>query len=164
MSSNHNAITGYFPFSVRTAPTFSASTYHEWLKCSSPMETARSFPDVKKIRFQDNTTTVFWHDNTITTVRCGKGEVFDRYAAFTAAICKKLYGSTSAVKKLIARLDEAEIQRKKKEEIDCQNEALRRKKEKRERSRIKRRAKAIVLEQKAQALAAEMVSQSASQS
>lgn len=45
-------------------------------------------------------TTVMWSDSTKTIVKRGEDEPDDEYTAFTAALAKKLYGSTSAVKRI----------------------------------------------------------------
>lgn len=45
-------------------------------------------------------TTVMWSDGTKTIVKRGEDEPDDEYTAFTAALAKKLYGSTSAVKRI----------------------------------------------------------------
>ena len=45
-------------------------------------------------------TTVMWSDGTKTIVKRGEDEPDDEYNAFTAALAKKLYGSTSAVKRI----------------------------------------------------------------
>ena len=36
---------------------------------------------------------MIWKDKTKTIVSCGKGEVFDEFDGFTAALAKKIYGS-----------------------------------------------------------------------
>ena len=45
-------------------------------------------------------TTVMWSDGTKTIVKRDEDEPDDEYTAFTAALAKKLYGSTSAVKRI----------------------------------------------------------------
>lgn len=46
-------------------------------------------------------TTVAWDDGTATTVHLAKGEENDPYNAFCAALAKKLYGTNSAVKRIV---------------------------------------------------------------
>lgn len=46
-----------------------------------------------------------WSDGDKTVVKCGPNEMFDRYAGFCAVIVKKLFGSTSAAKKAMTRMD-----------------------------------------------------------
>lgn len=62
-------------------------------------------------------TTVMWSDGTKTIVKRGEDEPDDEYTAFTAALAKKLYGSTSAVKRIA---EMTKVQSKKyKESSDC---------------------------------------------
>ena len=65
----------------------------------------------RRILKSGNATIVFWADGTKTVVKRSYAEIDDPYAAFGAALCKKLYGSNSAVKKLIER--KTEIQKPK---------------------------------------------------
>ena len=51
-------------------------------------------------------TIVFWADGEKTVVKLGEGDQADDYAAFCAALGKRLYGSNSALKKM---LKEAEV-------------------------------------------------------
>lgn len=46
-------------------------------------------------------TVVFWNDGSKTVVKRGANEPDDAYAAFTAALAKKVYGSNSKLKRLI---------------------------------------------------------------
>jgi len=46
-------------------------------------------------------TIVGWSDGTITKVWLAKGEENDPYVAFTAALAKKVYGSNSAVHRIV---------------------------------------------------------------
>ena len=55
----------------------------------------------EKIICSGNRTIVFWADGTKTIVKCGEDERDSLYHAFTAAVCKKLYGSNSAIHKLL---------------------------------------------------------------
>lgn len=65
----------------------------------------------RRILKSGNATIVFWADGTKTVVKRSYAEIDDPYAAFGAALCKKLYGSNSAVKKIIER--KTEIQKPK---------------------------------------------------
>ena len=58
-------------------------------------------PDIDKIIFNPPLTTVFWEDGTATTVRCMEGDTFDKYAGFSAACMKKMFGSTGSAKALM---------------------------------------------------------------
>ena len=57
--------------------------------------------NVKKIIHSGPCTIVIWGDGEKTIVRQSKDDPYDEYAAFCAAFCKRFFGSTSAVKKLI---------------------------------------------------------------
>ena len=55
----------------------------------------------KKVIFNDPATIVFWKDGTKTIVKCMNGEKFDEYSGFTAALAKKIFGSSNVVKKIV---------------------------------------------------------------
>lgn len=59
--------------------------------------------NVARIIFSPPATIVFWKDGTKTVVKCADGEPFSEYNGFAAALLKKVFGSNSAVKKLIQR-------------------------------------------------------------
>lgn len=61
-------------------------------------------------------TTVKWADGTYTTVKASEGDAGDRspYMAFCAALAKKLYGSNSAVHRVVNRHMESYIADEKK--------------------------------------------------
>lgn len=46
-------------------------------------------------------TIIKWNDGTKTIVSCGEGDQYDRYVGFCAAVTKKMFGSTSNIKKII---------------------------------------------------------------
>lgn len=54
-----------------------------------------------KIFYQYPATVVWWNDGTKTTVRCMDGEPFSEYAGFAAALAKKMFGTNSAVHRII---------------------------------------------------------------
>lgn len=58
---------------------------------------------VDKIIYNGPCTIVFWSDGTKTVVKCGYEEEFSEYTGFIAAVSKKVFGSTSAVKKIIKK-------------------------------------------------------------
>lgn len=58
--------------------------------------------NVKKVIFNGPKTIVIWVDGSKTIASCGEGDEFDPYAGFCAAVTKKVFGSTSAVKKILA--------------------------------------------------------------
>ncbi|MGI6117799.1 MAG: hypothetical protein ACOYBC_05360 [Bilifractor sp.] len=57
-------------------------------------------------------TIVFWGDGTKTIVRPEAGTTPDDYAAFTAAVTKKVYGSNSRIKKIMEEYTEIQEPRK----------------------------------------------------
>ena len=58
---------------------------------------------VKHIIYHKPYTTVYWEDGTSTTVKAEKHDPYDLYHGFLAALAKKVYGSNSAVSKMIVR-------------------------------------------------------------
>lgn len=58
---------------------------------------------VKQVIFSGPKTIVFWIDGTKTIVSCGEGDNNDPYAGFCAAVTKRVFGSTSQAKKVLAR-------------------------------------------------------------
>ena len=58
-------------------------------------------PEVKRIIFNDPATVVFWKDGTKTVVKCMKDEKFSPYHGFLCALGKKIYGSNSAIQRLV---------------------------------------------------------------
>ncbi len=57
--------------------------------------------NVKSVIFSSDKTIVLWDDGTKTIVTCGEGDSFDPYAGFCAAVTKKVFGTTSCVKRII---------------------------------------------------------------
>lgn len=64
-----------------------------------PIDLAKYTP--KKIISNYPATIVFWKDGTKTVVKCAAGTDPDLYNAFCAAVCKKIFGSNSHLKKVI---------------------------------------------------------------
>lgn len=58
---------------------------------------------VKKIMHNGPATIVFWKDGTKTVVRLKEGDKYDQYAAFTAAVAKRLYGKTVKISEIVDR-------------------------------------------------------------
>lgn len=54
-----------------------------------------------KIIYNDPATIVFWRDGTKTVVKRMEKEKFNPYTAFCAALAKKIYGSNSAVNRIV---------------------------------------------------------------
>lgn len=71
--------------------------------CRSQIPVWPVAPAVDRIVFSGDKTIVFWKDGTKTMVSCTEGQPFDEYSGFVAALAKKLYGSTSQVKKLVKK-------------------------------------------------------------
>lgn len=61
-----------------------------------PRET-RNFMDPRRIIYNDPATIVFWEDGTKTVVMKAPGEKFNKYAAFCAAVAKRLYITNSRI-------------------------------------------------------------------
>lgn len=59
--------------------------------------------DVKRVIFSGPKTIVFWSDGAKTIASCGEGDTNDPYAGFCAAVTKRVFGSTSQAKKVLAR-------------------------------------------------------------
>lgn len=72
----------------------------------------RLVPKVKKIIHSGPCTIVFWEDNTKTVVRLEEGKEYDEYAAFTAALAKKCYGSNSQVHKILEKKTKRDLKEK----------------------------------------------------
>lgn len=58
---------------------------------------------IKQVIFSGPKTIILWKDGTKTIATCGEGDHYDKYAGFCAAVTKKMFGSTSKVKKIIDR-------------------------------------------------------------
>ena len=63
--------------------------------------TACNIYEPEKIIVNGPATIVFWRDGTKTVVKCAKGESWDIYNAFTAALAIKVFGSNSKIKKIL---------------------------------------------------------------
>ena len=81
------------------------------------LDTTPKIPPIAKVAFdKDNETTVIvWADGSKNTVvKNTSGAPADRYAGFCAAVCKKLFGSTTNTIKVMDTYDVAKIAEKKK--------------------------------------------------
>lgn len=58
---------------------------------------------IKQVIFSGIKTIILWKDGTKTIVACCEGDTYDPYAGFCAAFTKKMFGSTSKVKKMLNR-------------------------------------------------------------
>lgn len=75
------------------------------------LKAQKPLPKVKRILKNGDYMTVLWEDGDKTIVKRAEDEAESDYAAFTAALGIKCYGSNSALKRLVAS---AEVQGKKK--------------------------------------------------
>ena len=56
---------------------------------------------VKRVIFSGQKTIVIWFDGSKTIVSCSKEDTYSKYAGFCACVAKKIFDSTSKVKKII---------------------------------------------------------------
>lgn len=56
---------------------------------------------IKKIIYNPPATIVFWEDGKKTVVKTMEGTVFNPYHGFTAALAKRVYGSSTRVNKIV---------------------------------------------------------------
>lgn len=71
----------------------------------------------KKVIYSGGKTIVIWQDNSKTIVSCGDGDQYDEYAGFCAALAKKIFGTTSAAKRIMNENKKVDIS-KDLEEVD----------------------------------------------
>lgn len=71
-------------------------------------------PRVEKVIYNKTATIVYFADGDKVISRVGEGETFDRYTGFMACVCKKMFGGTTAAKKLMNEKD-LDFQKAKKE-------------------------------------------------
>ena len=72
-----------------------------------------AIPHAKKILKNGDYMTVLWADGTKTTVKRAADEAESDYAAFTAALGIRCFGSNSALKRLVATAEEQGKKKKK---------------------------------------------------
>lgn len=58
---------------------------------------------IRQVIFSGLKTILIWSDGSKTIVSCGENDAYDRYTGFCAAVAKKMFGSTSQVKKIIEK-------------------------------------------------------------
>lgn len=71
-----------------------------------------------------NRTIVFWADGTKTIVKRADDEAESDYAAFTAAVAKRLYGSNSALKRIVERTETQKMKKNGENVIDRHDEPV----------------------------------------
>lgn len=116
-----------------------------------------NYPTVKSIKYDNKYTIVTWGDGTKTRVGCCYEDAYGKYNAFCSALAKKIFGTSSQVRKIVETKDEAieiEKKRKEREERDRLAEVERKR---RERRKIKHLAKKMLIEKKAKQLMKEML-------
>lgn len=74
---------------------------------------------VKKILYHGPATIVYWADGEKTVVKCMESDTFDPMAGFCAALAKRVYGSTGAVKQIIKASNYEDSQA-----LPCQGESV----------------------------------------
>lgn len=72
-------------------------------------------PGVDRVIFSPPATIVFWMDGTKTVVKAMEGEKYEKYAGFAMACMKKLFGSTSRAKAIMAECEEDQTPKPKEE-------------------------------------------------
>ena len=101
-----------FP-AVEMPPSYSSLLY-KWPE-PSPLKAIVKptpvIPEPTRILLSGNRTIVFWNDGTKTIVKQSPTEQYSVYAAFTAALAIKLYGSNSKLKKILR--EKVEVQKTK---------------------------------------------------
>lgn len=82
-------------------------------------------PDYRPLRILKSgiATIVFWQDGTKTVVKRGSDEPESDYAAFTAALGIKIFGSNSALKRIVSRTETQEKRKVNAEPEECKNES-----------------------------------------
>lgn len=89
-------------FTASFKPKMSSDPLIKTVKTSEKEKKTMDFR-VKKIMHNGPATIVFWKDNTKTVVRLKEGDRYDPYAAFTAAVAKRLYGKTMKISEVVDR-------------------------------------------------------------
>lgn len=76
-------------------------------------QSKRTYCELVPLRIVKNgvATIVFWQDGTKTVVKRGSDEPESDYAAFTAALGIKVFGSNSALKRIVSRTETQEKKR-----------------------------------------------------
>lgn len=80
--------------------------YDEFVKlyfASVAKNTITNIPQVKQIIFNDPATIVYWQDGTKTVVKTMHGDTFNEEYGVAMAYVKKIFGSSTGFKKLVAK-------------------------------------------------------------
>ena len=108
---------------------------------------------IQPIRIDTNGdyTTVHWNDGTHTPVKRAEDEKDNLYAAFCAALAKKLYGSTAAVHRLVESVDVKHVEAKKEAERKARLKAQAEKERREHERKLKVLAKKLALQKEVEA-------------
>lgn len=98
---------------VRTVTTTNGPTLADTLAAISNeffKQSQRTYSELVPLRILKSgiATIVFWQDGTKTVVKRGSDEPESDYAAFTAALGIKIFGSNSALKRIVSRTETQE--------------------------------------------------------
>lgn len=118
-------------------------------------DSRKTIPHPIRIAQYNTATVVHWDDGTYTSVNhsshfAGEENI---YAAFTAALAKKLYGSTSAVHKLVDRNNAEVLDRKAEEEKQARQKAQAEAEQRNHDRKVRAMAKEMKMKAEAKALA-----------
>ena len=89
----------------------------------APIGTIITMSEPKKIIRSGEYTTVLWMDGTKTIVKRMPGSEDSDYAAFTAALAKKVYGTNSKVERIVAKTERVKTKAEKKAEKKAKHKA-----------------------------------------
>lgn len=115
----------------------------------------KTIPEVDRILFYNNnkTTVVFWKDGTKTTCVCDETDEPSKYAGFVTCLAKKIYGTTSKIKRVIEQHDEIEKREqeklKQKEQKEKEHAEHEKKKAAAHRNAVRRKLEEMRIEQEA---------------
>jgi hypothetical protein len=147
-----------FDLSAITHDVSSSTFSYPYTITLNPLNKKKNLIEVKSIKYSGKYTTVTWNDGTKTRVSCGENEQQSRYSAFCSALAIKIFGTNSQVKKIVETKDE-QIEIDKQNKIrEEQERAAKIRKARKDRLWVKKRAKELALEQRAQEMAKQLLS------
>ena len=98
MLTNFHLSSPVFEISACEFPTDEAKRFLDFLK-----KNGNNIPQVKQIIFNDPATIVYWQDGTKTVVKTMHGDTFNEEYGVAMAYMKKMFGSSTGFKKLVAK-------------------------------------------------------------
>ena len=147
-----------FDLSAITQDVSSSTFSYPYTITLNPLNKKKNLIEVKSIKYSGKYTTVTWNDGTKTRVSCGENEQQSRYSAFCSALAIKIFGTNSQVKKIVETKDE-QIEIDKQNKIREEQERVAKiRKARKDRLWVKKRAKELALEQRAQEMAKQLLS------